>query len=169
MSVHQHLHPAIHARIDFLKTLEEDVKKATIGCELRYLYEKFGNYCINMEIANSFGRCSLPDNSCDENLRKELLSNIDMAKNVCLSRRDGLSSSSQLTINNTNHQEQNQNLSFQINEALRKALTGEQYDEIIDLINKKADKPTIMEKLAGFGANVLSGILANIIGLQIGI
>ena len=90
-----------------------------------------------------------------------------MAKSVCLSKRDGLSSGSQLTIHNTNHQEQNQTLSFQLNEALRKALTGEQYDEIVDLIKKKADKPSIMEKLVGFGANVLSGILANIIGQQI--
>lgn len=169
MNNRQQLHPAIQARVDFLKTLEEDVKKATIGSELRFLYEKFGNYCINLGIANSFGGWSLSDDSCDEDLRKELLSNIDMAKNVCLSKRDGLSSGSQLTINNTNHQEQNQTLSFQINEALRKALTGEQYDEIIDLINKKADKPTIIEKLSGFGVNVLSGILATIIGKQIGL
>ncbi len=92
-----------------------------------------------------------------------------MARSVCLSKSEGLSTGNQLTINNSNHQEQNQTLSFQINEALRKALTGEQYDEIIDLINQKADKPTIMEKLSGFGVNVLSGILATIIGQQIGL
>ena len=40
---------------------------------------------------------------------------------------------------------------------------------LIDLINQKADKPTIMEKLSGFGVNVLSGILATIIGQQIGL
>ncbi len=169
MSVHQHLHPAIQARIDFFNTLEEEVKRATIGNELRILYEKFGNYCINLNIVNAFGNLTLSNKICDEEFRKNLLSNIEMARSVCLSKREGLSTGNQLTINNSNHQEQNQNLSFQINEALRKALTGEQYDEIIDLINKKADKPTIMEKLAGFGANVLSGILANIIGLQIGI
>lgn len=169
MNNRQQLHPAIQARIDFFNTLEEEVKKASIGNELRILYEKYGNYCINLGIGNAFGGHAFPNDICDENFRIELLSNIDMARSVCLSKRDGLSSGSQLTINNTNHQEQNQKLSFQINEALRKALTGEQYDEIIDLINKKADKPTIIEKLSGFGVNVLSGILATILGKQIGL
>ncbi len=164
---YQHLPPAIQAKIHFLDKLEEDIKKASIGNELRILYEKFANFCINLNIANSFGRWSYSNETCNEDFRIELLSNIDMAKNVCLSKRE--SSGSQFTINNSNRQEQNQNLSFQINEALRKALTGEQYDEIVDLINKKADKPTIMEKLSGFGVNVLSGILATIIGQQIGL
>ena len=133
MNSRQQLHPAIQERVNFFNTLEEDVKKATIGSELRILYEKFGNYCINLNIANAFGNHTFPNEKCDEEFRKNLLSNIDMARSVCLSKRDGLSSGSQLTINNTNHQEQNQTVSFQINEALRKALTGEQYDEIIDL------------------------------------
>ena len=90
-----------------------------------------------------------------------------MAKSVCLSKREGLSSGSSLTINNTNQQEQVQNLSFQIKEDLRKSLTGEQYDELIDLINKKADKQSITDKIRQFGLEVASGVLASIISSQL--
>ena len=156
-------HPAIQARITFFERLEEDVKKASIGSELRLLYEKFGNYCINLQIANAFGGIPLSNENCDEDFRKELLSNIDMAKNVCLSTRSGLSSSQSFTINNTNQQEQNQSQNIQIKEHLRKALTGEQYDELLELINKKADKKTIAEKIKDFGLDVASGVLSAII------
>ena len=86
-----------------------------------------------------------------------------MAKNVCLSTRSGLSSSQSFTINNTNQQEQNQSQNIQIKESLRKALTGEQYDELLELINKKADKKTIAEKIKDFGLDVASGVLSAII------
>ena len=56
MNNRQQLHPAIQARVNFFNTLEEDVKKATIGNELRILYEKFGNYCTNLNIVNAFGK-----------------------------------------------------------------------------------------------------------------
>lgn len=160
---HQSIHPAIQARINFFEKLETDVRKASEGNELRILYEKFGNYCINLDIANSFGRTTFYNDSCNEEFRIELLSNIDMAKNVCLSKRDGLSTGSSLTINNTNQQEQNQGISLDIKEILRKSLTGEQYDELIDLINKKADKKTIVEKIKDFGIDVASGVIAGII------
>lgn len=159
----QVVHPAIQARINFFEKLEEDVKKASVGSELRRLYEKFGNYCVNLKIANAFGRIPFEDERCDEEFRKELLSNIDMAKNVCLSTRSGLSSSQSFTINNTNQQEQNQSQSVQLKEDLRKALTGEQYDELLELVKKKADKKTIAEKIKDFGLDVASGVLSAII------
>ena len=161
------IHPAIQARVDFFEKLESDVKKAQWGNELRIQLEKFVNFCLNLDIGTSFGRIALDNNKCDENLRTELLSNIDMAKSVCLSKREGLSSGSSLTINNTNQQEQVQNLSFQIKEDLRKSLTGEQYDELIDLINKKADKQSITDKIRQFGLEVASGVLASIISSQL--
>ncbi len=157
------LAPFIQARVDFLNKLENEVKNAKIGSDLRICLEKFVNYCLNLDIKHSFGTIALKDSQCDESLRKNLLSNIDMAKNVCLGKRDVLPSSSNLTINNTNHQEQVLNLSFQIQENLRKSLTGEQYDEIIDLINKKADKKSIFQKLKEFGLDVVSNTLASII------
>ena len=63
------LHPAIQARVDFFNTLEEDVKKVSEGNELRILYEKFGNYCINLGIGNAFGGHAYPNDMCDENFR----------------------------------------------------------------------------------------------------
>ena len=163
---HPVINPAIQARVDFFERLESDVEKASIGNELRILYEKFANFCANLCIGHSFGNFAYKNDVCDENFKKELLSNIDMAKSVCLSKRDGLSSSSSLTINNTNQQEQSQNLSLQLKEDLRKSLTGEQYDELFALINKKADKKTIAEKIKEFGIDVVSGVLAGIINSQ---
>lgn len=159
----QKIHPAIQARIDFFEHLEKDVIKASVGSEIRILYEKFACFCANLNITQSLGNHAFRDETCDEEFRKDLLSNIDMAKNVCLSKRDGLSTGSSLTINNTNQQEQNQNISIDIKEILRKSLTGEQYDELIDLINKKADKKTFVEKIKGFGIDVASGVIAGII------
>lgn len=157
------INPAIQARIDFFEKLEKDVQKASAGNELRILYEKFGNYCINLSIANSFGRTAFRDNVYNEEFRKDLLSNIDMAKHVCMSKRDNLSSGSSLTINNTNQQELNQNIYLDIKEILRKALTGEQYDELMNLINDKANKKTVIERIKKYGIDVTSGVLAGII------
>ncbi len=74
MNSRQQYHPAIQARVNFFNTLEEDVKKATIGNELRILYEKFGNYCTNLNIVNAFGNLTLSNEICDEEFRKILLS-----------------------------------------------------------------------------------------------
>lgn len=164
---HQINHPAIQARIDFFERLESDVQKASIGNELRILYEKFGNFCANLSICHAFGNFAYDNDICNEDFRKELLSNIDMAKSVCMSKRDGLSSGSSLTIHNTNQQEQNQSLSLELIESIRKTLTGEQYDELMELIRKKADKKTLTEKIKDFGIDVVSGVLAGIISSQI--
>ena len=99
---HQIIHPAIQARVDFLERLESDVEKASVGNEIRVLYEKFAAFCVNLSIAQSLGNHAYDNNTCNEDFRKELLSNIDMAKNVCLSKRDGLASNQSFTINN-NH------------------------------------------------------------------
>lgn len=159
----QIIHPAIQARVDFFERLESDVKKASVGGEIRILYEKFAAFCFNLGISQSLGNHAYDDDTCNEDFRKELLSNIDMAKCVCLSKRDGLSSGTALTINNSNQQEQTQNLSVNVKEGLRKTLTGEQYDELLALINRKADKKTIADKIKDFGIDVASGVLAGII------
>ena len=160
------VHPAIQARFDFFEQLECDIKKASIGMDLRLLYEKFATYCANLEVATSFGFVKRTDNACDENFRKELLTNVDMARNVCMSKRDNLSSHPTFNINNTNQQEQSQNLSLQLKEDLRRSLTGEQYDELKALIEEKTDKKTIAEKIKDFGIDVVSGVLAGIISSQ---
>jgi hypothetical protein len=160
------INPAIQARINFFECMEAEVKKASVGSELRILYEKFGNYCANLDIVHAFGNITLSNDVCNEDFRKELLSNIDMAKSVCMSKRDGLSSNSSVLINNTNQQEQNQNVSLQLREDLRKSLTGEQFDELMTLISEKADKKTITERIKDFGIDVVSGVLAGIISSQ---
>lgn len=162
----QIIHPAIQARVDFYERLESDVKKASVGSEIRILYEKFAAFCANLGISQSLGNYAYDNDTCNEDFRKELLSNIDMAKCVCSSKRDGLSSGTALTINNSNQQEQTQNLSVNIKESLRKTLTGEQYDELFALINRKADKKTIANKIKDFGIDVVSGVLAGIISSQ---
>ena len=161
------IHPAIQARVDFFEKIEDDVKKASVGRDLRILYEKFGNYCANLGIVHAFGNISFSNDVCDEDFRINLLSNIDMAKNVCISKRDGLSSESSLTINNTNQQEQTQGITINLKEDLRKSLTGEQYDVLIELINNKADKKTLFEKIKEFGIDVASRVLSTIITNQL--
>lgn len=96
---HQVIHPAIQERVDFLERLESDAEKASVGNEIRILYEKFAAFCVNLSIAQSLGNHAYDNNTCNDDFRKELLSNIDMAKSVCLSKREGLSSSPSLTIN----------------------------------------------------------------------
>ena len=159
--------PEITSRIAFFTSLKKDVQKATVGSELRLLYEKFGNYCANLNIVHAFGNITLSDSSCDENFRKEFLSNIDMAESVCRSKVEPNTAVSSVVFNNTNQQKQNQSLSVDVTDSLRKTLTVEQYEELMDLINKKADKKSIMAKVKEFGVDVLSGVLAGIISNQI--
>lgn len=169
---HPVINPAIQARIAFFECLESDVKKASGGSELRILYEKFGNYCANLKIVHAFGNITLSDDVCNDNFRKELLSNIDMAKSVCMSKRDMTSSNpSSLTINNTNQQEQKQTQSITIDlflEAIKDDLTGRQIREIKDVISesgsdKEKARDGIIEKLKSFGSDVAANIVANII------
>ncbi len=70
---------------------------------------------------------------------------------------------SSVLINNTNQQEQNQNISLELTECLRQALTGEQFDDLMNLTQKKTDKKTLIEKNKDFGIDVASGALAGII------
>lgn len=157
----------IRNRVSFFERLEKDVEKASVGSELRILYEKFGNYCANLEIIHAFGNLTLSNDVCDEEFRKNLLSNIDMTKNVCLSKKDVQTTNSSVLINNTNQQEQNQNISLELTECLRQALTGEQFDDLMNLIQKQTDKNTLMEKIKDFGIDVASGAQAGIISCLI--
>ena len=158
---HPIINPAIQARINFFECMEAEVKKASVGSELRILYEKFGNYCANLKIVHAFGNITLSDDVCNDNFRKELLSNIDMAKSVCMSKRDMTSSNpSSLTINNTN-----QDLFL---EAIKDDLTGRQIREIKDVISesgsdKEKARDGIIEKLKSFGSDVAANIVANIL------
>ena len=88
-SNHQVIHPAIQASVDFLERLESDVEKASVRNDIRVLYEKFAAFCVNLSIAQSLGNHAYDNDTCNDDFRKELLSNIDMAKSVCLSKRDG--------------------------------------------------------------------------------
>ena len=56
-------------RVSFFERLEKDVEKASIGIELRILYEKFGNYCANLGIIHAFGNITLSNDACDEEFR----------------------------------------------------------------------------------------------------
>ena len=69
---------------------------------------------------------------------------------------------SSLTVNNNNQQSQNLNVSV-VTEALRRSLTGEQYDEMMEMIKNKSNKKTIKEKLLSFGSDTLAGIISAII------
>ncbi len=82
------LPPEIRSRVSFFECLSKDVQKATIGSELRILYEKFGNYCANLNIVHAFGNITLSNNVCDEEFRKNLLSNIDMAIDCSVCQRE---------------------------------------------------------------------------------
>lgn len=168
---HLIINPAIQARIDFFECLESDVKKASVGSELRILYEKFGNYCANLKIVHAFGNITLSDNVCNDDFRKELLSNIDMAKCVCMSKRDIAPSTPPLTINNTNQQEQKQTQSITINlflEAIKDDLTGRQLKELKEVISesgkdKEKARNGIIAKIKSFGSDVAASIVANIL------
>ena len=168
---HQVIHPAIQARIDFLERLESDVEKASVGNEIRILYEKFAAFCINLNISQSLGNHAYDNKTFNDDFRKELLSNIDMAKSVCLSKRDGLSSNQSFTINNNNQQKQNQTQSLAINlflEAIKDDLTGRQVKELKDIVaesssDKEKARDGIIAKLKSFGDNVAANIVANIL------
>lgn len=167
----QILSPEIRNRVTYLEILKKDVEKASVGNDIRILYEKFAAFCINLNISQSLGNHAYDNGTCNDDFRKELLSNIDMAKNVCLSKRDGLSSNQSFTINNNNQQEQNQTQSLAINlflEAIKDDLTGRQVKELKEVIaesgsDKEKARNGIIAKLKSFGDNVAANIVANIL------
>lgn len=75
------------------------------------------------------------------------------------------------TINNTNSQSQNQELSLAIDlfiDAIKDDLTGRQIKELKAVVEEADDdlqkaRPGIIDKLKGFGADVASNIVANIL------
>lgn len=73
-----------------------------------------------------------------------------------------------INVNQGQEQQQNQKLVLQIFiEAIKNELTEKQQKELKAIIQQESDpekaKLTIIEKLKGFGENVLSNIVANII------
>ena len=52
-------------------------------------------------------------------------------------------------------------------EVLRKSLADEQLDEIKELVQNKADKKSIKEKLLSFGLDVLSNVLTTLISIGV--
>lgn len=168
---HQVINPAIQARIDFFECLKADVEKASVGSELRILYEMFGNFCANLHIVHAFGNISFSNDQCDERFRQILLSNIEMAKSVCMSKRDDLTSNQSFTITNNNQIEQNQTQTLAVNmflEAINDDLTGRQIREIKEVLeesgsDKEKARNGIIEKLKSFGSDVAANIVANLL------
>lgn len=148
-------------QVEYLQELMIKVKNAPVDKEgLIHPLCEFVNYCNNLKIINGFSGSHLGNITFDSNLKNELLSNIEMAIAVAETRQTPIGSS--LIVNNNNQQSQNLNDSV-ITEALRKSLTGEQYDEMIEMIKSKSDKKTIKEKLLSFGSDTLAGIISAII------
>lgn len=153
-------------KVEFLINLREKTNKAKPNKESLYpILCEFVNFCVNMKITNGFsGLHSDVGLNYDENLKNELVSNIEMAIAVASSRQSPETSKFQLT--QINQQTQNLNVSI-ISESLRKGLTGEQYDEIMEMLKNKADQKSVKEKLLGFGKDVAAGILSTILSSMI--
>lgn len=87
--------------------------------------------------------------------------NIEMARSAAVTKNQGNNTTSISNLN-SNQQEQSNEVQV-IYEALRKSLTGEQLDEMKELVQNKADKKSIKEKLLSFGSDVLSNVLTTLI------
>lgn len=155
------------AQISFFDNLEGKVKAAKpTKEELCDLLEAFINFSSNVGITNSFtGLRSSQSITFDEGFKRNLLMNIDMARSAVAAKNQGNNTTS-ISISNSNQQEQSIEVQV-IYEALRKSLTGEQLDEIKELVKNKADKKSIKEKLLSFGSDVLSNILATLISTRV--
>jgi len=73
-----------------------------------------------------------------------------------------------VTINNQHHIHQSQTVTVELlKEALRYSLTGQQLKEVEDIVKNEKDparaKSKVVDKLASFGSNVLSNVLASVI------
>lgn len=149
----------------FLSSLKKCVD-STDAQNLRALFEQFCNFCLALKIPNSFSGCkSTAFMEFNDELKNDLLSNIDLAMAVvkCQPHSQPLPSVVN-NISNSQHQEQSQSVEISvITEALRKSLTGEQYDEIMELLRNKSSKKSISDKLKDFGENVAAGILSTIL------
>ena len=152
--------------VEYLSGLKDKVCKAKPNKEsLCHLLCQYANFCTNLKIVNGYsGLHSLEGITFDESLKDDLINNIEMAIGVAQSRQQVESSSIQVT--QTNQQGQQVNVSL-IVEALRKSLTGEQYDEIMKLLNNKADKKTIKEKILSLGEDVAAGVLSALLSTLI--
>lgn len=148
--------------VEYLMSLKEKVSKANSDKDsLCPLLCQFANFCANLKIVNSFsGLHSLEGITFDQNLKDDLMNNIDMAIGVAQSRQFSIRPSIQ--VNQSNQQNQQIYVSV-VTEALRKNLTGEQYDEIMEMIKDKADKQSIKDKLIDFGKDVAAGILSSVL------
>lgn len=155
--------PQRQAQILFFDNLKEKVNAGdpTKEC-LGNLLEAFVNFCNNVGIINSFTGLHSPQSvTFDERLKQNLLMNIDMARSAAAAKSQGDKTTS-ISISNSNQQEQRVE-AYVIYEALRKSLTGEQLDDIKELVKKNADKKSVKEKLLSFGSDVLSNVLATLI------
>lgn len=155
--------PQHQAQIFFFDNLKEKVNVANPTNEgLCDLLEVFVNFCNTVGIINSFtGLRSLQCVTFDERLKRSLLMNIEMARSAAVTKNQGNNTTSISNLN-SNQQEQSNEVQV-IYEALRKSLTGEQLDEMKELVQNKADKKSIKEKLLSFGSDVLSNVLTTLI------
>lgn len=152
------IHPAIQARIDFLKKLGDDVKNASKIDDIYRLYDNFRHFCANFKIVHELDK-AIPYRYSEPKtkyIKMDLLADIDMVKNVCLSNGYAFSSCPYLI-----------NSSLLLTESVRKTLTGEQFDELLEMIQKKVDKNVICNRIKDFGIDVVSEILSSIITNQI--
>lgn len=160
--------PMRQGMLDFFDEQEARVQELAPS-ELEVELKSFMNYCLTLKITTCFTGCS----SCkgfvfDEKLKTDFLAAIKTARACALSIPLDSASNVVNSITNSNHQEQSQTVNIKvIEEALRKSLTGEQYDEIMDLIKTKPDKKTLRSRLADFGQDVLAGIVSSVISASL--
>lgn len=150
----------------FLEDLYNKIKVAD-GDEFARLYYCYMNFCNNLNIKSRYIGVVLRANidKISDKLRNDVLSDIEMTNAVCCSR-EAVSSSTILNNNvsqsQTQEQHQQQTLNV-VGEALRRSLTGEQFDEVKELVDNNADRKTILDKIKSFGTNVAEGTLANVL------
>ena len=122
---------------------------------------------------------TLSDQSIAPDQQRKLLAIIEAIAVIPGSDIDKESDSSQksinegvnITINNSNNQSQNQEQSFAVRlflEAIKDDLTGRQIKELKNVVDEAGSdlqkaRKGIFEKLKGFGADVASNIVANIL------
>ena len=128
--------------------------------ELKSVIIEFGVLSRNLKIANNFSGLNSYDLEITDDLVISLKANIRAAIGVV--NGSSLQSPRQ-SINISNFQKQNQSVEINIMEVLRKSLTGEQFDDIKNMIERNENKKTISDKLKEFGSDVLAGVLSSLI------
>lgn len=160
---YRRISPQRKAMLDFFDKKEKSAKSLSLNC-LNMEIDAFISYCRNFNISTTFDnwvKTEHPD--IDESCRQHFLSAIDTARECAKVMNFGASTSVITSISNNNHQEQSQTVSIEIDKALRKKLTVDQYEEITRMINNKTEENTILKKLSEFGKDVLAGVLSSII------